>query len=183
MRLAVGESVAAVNLLRRAVAKNPLPEYQWTLADALRAAGLDHEAERVEAELARTGPASDPRTFALYLETRGLRPEFALRLVTSELEERGDVFTHDALAWAQSAAGDHAAAWGSIERALAEGTKDARLFFHASVIAVRLGRPDAAEWLQRARMLEALLLPSEREHLAAAAKLLPAKIAAAHVSR
>ena len=183
LRLAAGEFVAAVDPLRRAVAKNPLPEYQWALADALRAADLNHEAEMVEAELARTGAASDPRTFAVYLATRGLRSEVALRLVMAELKERADVFTHDAVAWAQSAGGDHAAAWNSMERALAEGTQDARLLLHASVIAVRLGRSDAADWLQRARTLEGLLLPSEREHLAAATRLLPTKIAAAHDSR
>ena len=183
LRLSSGDFVEAVKLLRRAAAKNPLPEYQWTLADALRVADLDHEAEAVETELARMGAASDPRTFALYLATRGLRPELALRLATAELKERADVFTHDAVAWAQSASGDLAAAWNSMERALAAGTKDARLFLHAGVIAARLGRSDAADWLERARILEVLLLPSEREHLAAAAKLLSAKIAAAEVSR
>jgi tetratricopeptide (TPR) repeat protein len=183
LRLAAGETAEAVNLLRRAAAKNPLPEYQWTLADALRAAGLVSEADTVGAELARTGVASDPRTFALYLATRGQRPGLALRLATAELKERADVFTYDAVAWAQTASGDHAAAWSAMERALAEGTKDARLFLHAGVIAARLGRSEAADWLQRARTLEALLLPSEREHLAAAAKLLPPKIAAAQVRR
>lgn len=166
--LASAKPKEAANLLGRAVAKNPLPEYQWALADALRAASRDVEAVAVETELNRTGAANDPRTFALYLATRGEQIDLALRLVTRELKDRADVFTYDALAWIQYAAGRHDEAWQSIERALAEGTKDARLFFHAGMIASRLERPDAADWLARARGLGGLLLPSERKQLASA---------------
>ncbi|HEY6167927.1 MAG TPA: hypothetical protein VI454_07800 [Verrucomicrobiae bacterium] len=172
MTSAAGKSAEAVELLRRAATKNPLPEYQWAFADALRAANRAGEAVTVEAELKRTGAANDPRTFALFLATRGEQTDVTLRLATRELQDRADIFTHDAIAWAQSTAGRHANAWKSMERALAEGTQDARLFLHAGVIATRLGRDDAAAWLTRARGLEHLLLPSEREHLDRAAKLL-----------
>ncbi|MDP3071741.1 MAG: tetratricopeptide repeat protein [Opitutaceae bacterium] len=155
----------ASELLRRASEKNPLPEYQWALADALRAANRISEAEAVETELKRTGAANDPRTFALFLATRGEQIDLALRLAKRELQDRADIFTHDALAWAQSAAGHHAEAWTAMERALAEGTQDARLFLHAAVIAARLDRENAADGLTRARGLANLLLPSEREHL------------------
>lgn len=164
--LASAKPEEAANLLGRAAAKIPLPEYQWALADALRAASRDVEAVTVETELNRTGAANDPRTFALYLATRGEQIDLALRLVTGELKDRADVFTHDALAWVQYAAGRHDEAWKSIERALAEGTKDARLFFHAAMIASRIERPDAADRLARARDLDGLLLPSERKQLA-----------------
>ncbi|MEO6245931.1 MAG: tetratricopeptide repeat protein [Opitutaceae bacterium] len=177
--LGAGRAEEAAALLQRAVAKNPLPEYQWALADALRAAHRSSEAVAVETELARRGAANDPRTFSLYLATRGEQPDLALRLATRELGDRADVFSYDALAWAQLGAGGFTEAWQSIEHALAEGTKDARLFLHAAVIAGRLDRADAAEWLGRARALENLLLPSEREHLASAGKV-PAVATAAH---
>ncbi len=180
--LGAGQSEEAVVLLRRAVAKNPLPEYQWALADALRAANRIPEAVVVEGELGRRGAASDPRTFALYLATRGEQTDMALRLATRELGDRADVFTHDAVAWAQFGASRYSEAWQSIERALAEGTKDTRIFLHAAVIAVRLDRADAAEWLGRARALEHLLLPSEREHLASAGKVPAVANAANHSS-
>lgn len=174
--LATGQAPDAAELLRRAVAKNPEPEYRWALADALRAADRAAEAGAVEAELRRTGATSDPRTLALFLATRGEEADLALRLAQRELQNRADVFTHDALAWAQSAAGRHAEAWASMERALAEGTQDARIFLHAGVIAARLGREDAGERLARAQRLASLLLPSERAHLTRAAHDAPPAI-------
>src|SRR5262249_20946119 len=89
-----------------------------------------------------------------------------------ELKDRADVFTHDALAWALFKADRPEEAWDSMERALAEGTQDARLFLHAAVIAARLGREDVGRWLTRTRELERLLLPSERRHLEDALQLL-----------
>jgi len=163
--LSAGKAGDAVEFLRRAVAKNPLPEYHWSLAEALRAAGLTNEAIAIEAELTRTGAANDPRTCALFLATRGGQASLALRLAERELKDRGDVFTHDALAWALFNSGRHAEAWTASERAMAEGTRDARLLLHAGAIAARLGREDASRWLEQARELERLLLPSERRHL------------------
>ena len=87
----------------------------------------------------------------------------ALRLAQEELTKRQDVFTHDALAWALSAAGRHAEAAAHMKLALREGTPDARLFCHAAVIAQRLG--DAAEssrWRELALKSRQQLLPSER---------------------
>src|SRR4029077_7705606 len=89
----------AVDALRNATKLNPLPEYQWTLAEALCAAGKENEASEVEAQLYQRGASSDPRTLALYLATRHESPETALRLARAELDSRGDVFSHDALAW------------------------------------------------------------------------------------
>ena len=183
MLLASEKWAEAVEFLSRAATANPLPEYQWALADALRAANRASEAIAVETELMRTGAANDPRTFALYLATRGEKLDSALRFATRELQERADVFTYDALAWTQTAKGLHAEAWQSMERALAEGTQDARLFLHAAVIASRLGRTDTADWFSRARALERLLLPSEREHLARANKFSGPALAVADSSR
>ena len=95
----------AVDALQSAVKLNPLPEYQWTLAEALRIAGKENEASEVEAQLCQRGASSDPRTLALYLATRHESPETALRLARAELDSRSDVFTHDALAWSLAAAG------------------------------------------------------------------------------
>ena len=51
-------------------------------------------------------------------------------------------------------------------RALAEHTHDARLFFHAAVIATRVGQTeDATNWFTRAEAMTDLLPPSERNLL------------------
>jgi hypothetical protein len=89
-----------------------------------------------------------------------------LRLAQEELENRHDVFSYDALAWAQASAGRLEEAHVSIARALSEGTQDARLFFHAAVLASRADDPaETSKWQARASALKALLLPSEREQL------------------
>jgi tetratricopeptide (TPR) repeat protein len=156
----------AVDALRNATKLNPLPEYQWTLAEALRAAGKENEASEVEGQLCQRGASSDPRTLTLYLATRHESPETALRLARAELESRGDVFSHDALAWSFAAAGNVAEALSEMQRALAEGTQDARLFFHAGIIASQAGQSaDAERWLRKASELSRLLLPSERNEL------------------
>jgi tetratricopeptide (TPR) repeat protein len=156
----------AVDALQNAVKLNPLPEYQWTLAEALRLAGRKKEASEVEAQLCQRGVSSDPRTLALYLATRHESPETALRLARAELDARGDVFTHDALAWSLAAAGKLTEAHTEMQRALAEGTQDARLFFHAGIIASQAGHSAEAErWLRKASELSHLLLPSERNEL------------------
>ena len=167
-RILLGQSRfgEAVDALQNAVKLNPLPEYQWTLAEALRVAGKENEASEVEAQLCQRGASSDPRTLALFLATRHENPETALRLARAELDSRSDVFTHDALAWSLAAAGNVAEAHSEMQRALAEGTQDARLLFHAAVIASQAGHSaDAERWLRKASELSHLLLPSERNEL------------------
>jgi tetratricopeptide (TPR) repeat protein len=167
-RILLGQSRfgEALDALQNAVKLNPLPEYQWTLAEALRVAGKEDEASEVEAQLCQRGASSDPRTLALYLATRHESPETALRLARAEFDSRSDVFTHDALAWSLAAAGKLTEASSEMQRALVEGTQDARLFFHAGIIASQAGHSaDAERWLRKASQLSRLLLPSERNEL------------------
>jgi tetratricopeptide (TPR) repeat protein len=166
MLLAQNRFREAVDALQNATKLNPLPEYQWTLAEALRAADVGKEAFRIETQLRRHGATTDPRTLALFLATRHEFPETAVRLAQDELESRGDVFTHDALAWSLAAAGNLAQAHSEMQRALAEGTEDGRLFFHAAMIASEAGHAvEARCWLGKAKSLSHLLLPSERNEL------------------
>ena len=163
-----GHTDDAVADLRRAATLNPLPEYQWTLADALRAAGRLDEAAATERDLETAGERSDPRTLALFLATRRHRTAFALALAERELEVRADVFTLDAYAWALAAEGRVVEARAAMTRALAAGTKDARLFLHAAAIAALAGeRAEADQWHAQARAACLTLLPSELEVLRA----------------
>jgi Flp pilus assembly protein TadD len=174
LHLAEGDPALAVEDLTRAAQLNPLPEYQWVLAEALREAGQGDHARAVEQQLGRQGAVADARTFALYLATRQESPETAVRLATRELQERADVFTHDALAWALAAAGRFEDAWREMMLALAEGTQDARLFYHAALIAARSHRlTEARAWFDQAAAHLHFLLPSEREDLLLAALLGP----------
>lgn len=164
--LGAGKYDEAIVPLRQAAEISPLPEYFWTLAEALRGNDASAEAEQFESRLAATGARADPRTFALFLATRGEDAPLALRLASVELESRRDVFTYDAVAWAQLAAGDISKARENIRLALAEGTRDSRLLFHAGAIAAAAGATtEALEFFTKARAIEKTLLPSERRAL------------------
>jgi tetratricopeptide (TPR) repeat protein len=164
--LAMHRTAEALQALDRAAQLNPLPEYQWTLADALRLQGLANRAEQVERELTLGGVAADPRTLALFLATRRTDAALAVRLTHDELRSRHDVFTLDAHAWALAANGRYAEAREVMSRALAEGTRDARLFLHAGGIEAASGNTtDARKWLKQAEHLRAMLLPSESAEL------------------
>jgi tetratricopeptide (TPR) repeat protein len=159
--LARKNATDAVVALRRAAELNPLPEYQWALADALRLLELDTDAAAVERAIVASAHA-DPRTVALFLATRRVETDRALTLTEDELQVRADVFTLDARAWALAAAGRASEARSVMERALAEQTKDARLFLHAGVIHAAAGdRRSARQWLTKATRIRGMLLPSE----------------------
>ena len=161
--LAVHDLGGAIAALERAAALNPLPEYEWWLADALRLAGDGQKAGAVEDRLRRRGAAADPRTFALFLATRGENSGLAVRLAADELRQRGDGLTHDAYAWALLASGDPAAADAEMHAALAEHTGDPRLALHAGEIAHCRGRlAEAAAFFADAARGAAALTPSEQ---------------------
>ena len=163
--LAQGRNEEAAVALTRAATLNPVPEYQWVLVEASRAAGRDVRA--MESLLKKGGATADPRTFAPYLATCGEDPGTAVRLSKAELNTRTDVFTHDAVAWALAAAGHWEEASAEMRQALAEGTRDARLFLHAGIIASELAQPEEAKkWLRAAAGAKQMLLPSEQAKLA-----------------
>ena len=165
--IALNRIVDALVPLREAAELQPLPEYQWWLADALAAAGKREEAVEVERQLKRRGAAGDARTFAVFLAARGEDLEKAAHLARNELGERADVLTHDALAWVLAATGELEAAAEAMRVALAEGTKDARLFLHAGEIALARGERDVAtNYFAGACAMAATLTPSERALLA-----------------
>ncbi len=161
--LVTGAVESAIATLAQAVAQVPLPDYQWSLIEALRAAHHDTEASALAQQMKQRGPVEDPRTLAIYLATRGEDVGTALQLARAELRARADVVSLDTLAWALHAAGRTSEAWALSQRVIASGTRDARLCLHIGVIARAAGAEAAAqEWLGRATALQQMLLPSER---------------------
>ncbi|MCB9871549.1 MAG: tetratricopeptide repeat protein [Planctomycetes bacterium] len=153
---------AAIEVLRRAATCNPLPEYRWALIEALELAGRSAEAAVVQTALLHTGDRDDPRTFALYLLNRRRDPARALRLAEAELLRRQDVFTHGLHAFALLANKRVTEAAQAMAKAVAHGTRDARLCYQQGCIAAAAGDPSAArEAFRRATELQHMLLPSE----------------------
>lgn len=165
----------ALGHLDRAIAIVPLPELVARRADLFEVRAASGDLERAVADRATVlaigdlaGEAANvhDRTLALYLADHGIDVARALRLAESEIRVRRDIYGYDALAWALRANGRLDEASHAMTRALALGTRDARLLYHAGMIAAELGD-------------EALA----REHLGAAldlrASLDPRSVAAA----
>ena len=104
------------------------------------------------------------RTLSLYLADHGIDVARALALAESEIAVRRDVYGYDALAWALLAnrRADEAAA--AMDKALALGTRDARMLYHAGMIAAARGEGERARGL----LDEAIALDSSFDPLAIA---------------
>ncbi|MGK3985336.1 tetratricopeptide repeat protein [Sorangium sp. So ce136] len=147
--LARGAWGRAVELLERAHRQSPDAATAWLLGDARTAAGDHAGAAEAYARAVDAGRRSDRRTLALYYATKGLEREEALRLAAAERGLRADIYTEDAHAWALYRAGKLPEARAASDRALALGTRDARLLYHAGAIRIALGDLEEGERLVR----------------------------------
>jgi tetratricopeptide (TPR) repeat protein len=167
-----GDLDAAITDLSTAVAAVPTPDWLARRADLYElrgaagdaaAAAADRATVEAIAQLAGEAGSVYDRGLSLWLSDRGQEPERAVRLARDELAVRPDVYGYDTLAWALVNAGDAAAADAPMRAALAAGTRDARLWYHAGVIAAELGRTDEARaYLQDALALGPALEPAAR---------------------
>jgi tetratricopeptide (TPR) repeat protein len=153
-RLARGDASAAIGLLRRAQARQPMVETTWLLGDARRYAGDPTGAEKEYARVVRDGRQSDPLMLGYFeaVQNRDL-PE-ALRVLESEHRTRSGTYVEDAYAWALYRAGRLAEARAASDRATVYGTMDARLLYHAG--AIRLAQGEREEGLALLRRALAL---------------------------
>lgn len=158
---AAGDLDGAIRRMDAAIAELPSPESFARRADlyllrdgpgdATRAADDLATVEAI-AQLAGDAASVHDRALVLFLADHGRDPDRAVAMARSELEIRRDVYGYDAYAWALLADGRPDEADAAMGSALALGTRDARLLYHAGMIALANGRP--AEAL--ARLTEAL---------------------------
>ena len=156
-----GRIDAAIGELTAAIAIVPQPDMLARRADLYELRGTGDDAKLAAKDratvlaIAQLGTATGSvydRTLALYLANHGLDAERAVELATAELTTRKDVYGYDTLAWALLAAGRPAEADEAMGHALAFGTRDAKLLYHAGMIRLALG--DVADG--RARLEAAL---------------------------
>jgi tetratricopeptide (TPR) repeat protein len=155
-RLSAGETENALELYRRAQERVPLPDTIIARGDLLAQLGRAEDAKR-EYELAefieRTGSSASTysRQLALFLADHNLKLDEALTIARRERAARSDIYTCDALAWCLFKQGLLQEANAAMGEALRLGTRDARLFYHAGMIADALGdRRRAKKYLQLA---------------------------------
>ena len=140
IRAAQGNYKDAIGLFKKAIAAVPYPEYAAALGDIYQKIGDPQEAKKqyqlVEfiGYLSQINQQIHNRDLALFYADHDLKLNESLELARKELEVRHDIYTWDVLAWTLYKNGKFQEAADAISHALAEGTKDAQLFFHAGMI-------------------------------------------------
>ena len=142
---ALGQTDVAIATYQRAIAVAPQPDALGALGDlyALRGeaklAADQYATVEAIAHLAEVNQQVYNRQLVLFSVNHERDLPEALRLAEQELAVRKDVYGYDADAWALLASGRPADAETAMGQALAFGTKDALLSYHAGMIALALG--------------------------------------------
>jgi len=130
----------AVALLDQRYKAAPHAENLFSLAEALKHAGRDAEADRAFAQFEKEslkesniGDNSNHELMAYYVDD-AKQPEKALEIAQKELARRQDITTLDCYAWALEAVGNYEQANAEMKKVLAVGTKDPKILAHAKVI-------------------------------------------------
>ena len=158
LRGADGDLIGAKEMFEGCAERTGRPEYCQAVGDLLVAAG-DHAGAGPWHDLALQGYLEaaeggdrryDHHLAGFYSDTRR-DPASAVKWARRDHEQRRTVFTEDALAWALHQDGRREEAGQMMARALARGTEDAGLFFHAAMIRLAAGDKEAGrELLARA---------------------------------
>jgi tetratricopeptide (TPR) repeat protein len=157
IRSAQGRFQDSIELYRKALAVIPLPAYAAALGDVYTKVGASAEAKKqyelVEfiGYLSALSKTVYNRELAMFYADRVMKLKESLELAQKELEVRGDIYTWDCLAWALYRNGRASEAADAMSKALAMGTKDALLYFHAGMIYLALHDENKAkDYLTRA---------------------------------
>ena len=145
----------AIDWGEQAIARTLDPATLGVVGDAYAALGDTAKAEEyfrvLEVAVSRqVGPFH--RAWSLFLLDHDRRTAEVLEKAQEEIVVRKDVYGWDLLAWALHKSGRDADARGAMGHALALGTRDAMLFYHAGMIERDLGDREAA----RRHLTEAL---------------------------
>jgi tetratricopeptide (TPR) repeat protein len=148
---------AVIDFGAQAIATQLDPGTLGLMSDAYAAMGDSVQAESFANAMATSAleqPGPMHRVWGLFLLDRGRNATTVLARAREELKSRRDVYGYDLEAWALHALGRDTEAWTAMAKALAQGTEDAQLWYHAGVIRGSLGDDDGARaWLERALAL------------------------------
>lgn len=139
----------------RAIAQALDPATLGLLHDAYRVLGDQRKSNEYYHAMALSvlkQPGPFHRAWSLFLLDHGREVPKVLAKVQEELESRKDIYGYDLLAWALHRSGRDREARPAMAKALALGTQDAMLFYHAGMIERALGNNETAR-----RHLEAAL--------------------------
>lgn len=148
-RVAAGDLEAAAEIYRREQEGGPSADAALALGDLYEKMGRRDEAAGQYAlfeslERGNAAAENDMHHLVSYWTDNDKNLDEALALARKEREGRKDIFTCDTLAWALYKKGQFAEAKAAMDEALRLGTRDARLNYHAGMIAHALGDRSAA---------------------------------------
>jgi tetratricopeptide (TPR) repeat protein len=136
----------AVSQYESLVARVPRPELFHALGDVYAAMGKPPDAARWHKKAldkytaaAAAGSAHYYHHMAGFYSDTERNPTEAVKWARKDMDVRHSVYAYDGLAWALYQAGEIKPAADAMDKALALGTKDAHLLYHASLIYYRAG--------------------------------------------
>jgi tetratricopeptide (TPR) repeat protein len=157
---AKGDFSSAIENYEHATRILPDPSFVAALGDLYKLGGRDKEAEAQYAlveqinKINQVNGALYNRQIALFYADHDLKADEAYQQARLEYETRHDIYAADAVAWTALKAGKISEAQQAIKEAMRLNTGDAKLFYHAGMIASAAGNTAAArENLQRALAL------------------------------
>ncbi len=162
----------AIHYLAEAVRIAPSVDSMAALGDLYQLAERREEAAAHYEFVAQLGEHSQrihgtphDRALANFYANRDLKPDEAYTLAAGEFASgRHDIYGADALAWTALKANRLQEAQAAVQEALKLGTLDAKLFYHAGMIARAAGESGRArEYLERALALNPGFDPMQRK--------------------
>jgi tetratricopeptide (TPR) repeat protein len=159
-RAAQGDLVGAIQGYERVIEIIPDPMFVAALGDLYKLTGHDREAQSQYAIVERIGKLSAisgtlyNRQLAVFYADHDIKAEESYESAAREYETRRDIYGADAVAWTALKAGKIDVAQAAIKDALRLGTLDAKLQYHAGMIALAAGdRATARDYLSRSLKL------------------------------
>ena len=146
LRMAQHRYSEAVELMNQRNRSFPNASSRLLAARAFELSGRPADASKFYADFEREArtrismPDNANLQLIAYYAEDARQPQEALRIARLELSSRHDVWTLDAYALALHANGHKAEACQKIEEALAVGTRDSVLFYHAGIIEAAAGK-------------------------------------------
>lgn len=161
LRAAQGLLPDAISFYEQAIRAVAAPAYVAALGDLYALTGRQSEAAIRYELVGQLGEHAQRihgqpfnRQLALFLADHDLKTEEAYALASEEYAVRRDIHGADALAWTALKSGRVPEAQAAMQQALRLGTRDAKIFYHAGMIARAAGDKAAGtDFLRRALQL------------------------------
>jgi len=150
VRAAEGKYNEAIAYYQKAINIVPQPELLAALGDLYTItakpdqAKIQYDTVEYIGKLAALNQQVYNRQLANFYSDHDLKLDEALHLALAELKMREDIYSYDTAAWAYYKNGKFKEAQSMMNQALALGTRDALLYYHAGMIALELGNEETA---------------------------------------